>query len=75
MCQSLFFNKVEKETLAQVFSCKFCEMFRNTSFHRRPPVTAPTVFLAGSSYLSMLDLFKILIKMLYMKSFTYLHPE
>ena len=37
-CQSLFFNKVAglksatllKETLAQMFSCEFCKIFRNT---------------------------------------------
>ena len=31
LCQSLFFNKVgnfiKKETLAQVFSCEFCDIF------------------------------------------------
>ena len=36
LCQSLFFNKVatfsKKETLAQVLSCKFCEIFKNTFF-------------------------------------------
>ena len=34
LCQSLFFNKVfiKKETLAQVFSCKFCEISKNTFF-------------------------------------------
>ena len=39
LCQSLFFNKVagacnfiEKETLAQVFSCEFCEISKNTFF-------------------------------------------
>ena len=40
LCQSLFFNKVagtacnfiKKETLAQVFSCQFCEIFNNTFF-------------------------------------------
>ena len=41
LCQSLFFNKVaglrpktcsfiKKETLAQVFSCEFCEISKNT---------------------------------------------
>ena len=30
LCQSLFFNK--KETLAQVFSCDFCEISKNTFF-------------------------------------------
>ena len=29
LCQSLFFNK---ETLAQVFSCKFCEISKNNFF-------------------------------------------
>ena len=41
LCQSLFFNKVaglrlatllKKETLAQVFSCDFCEIYKNTFF-------------------------------------------
>ena len=40
LCQSLFFNKVagrsstllKKKTLAQVFSCEFCEIFKNTFF-------------------------------------------
>ena len=37
LCQSLFFNKIvkacnliKKETLAQVFSCSFCEISKNT---------------------------------------------
>ena len=30
LCQSLFFNK--KETLAQVLSCEFCQIFNNTCF-------------------------------------------
>ena len=42
LCQSLFFNKVfiKKETLAQVFSCKFCETSKNTFSCRTPPVAA-----------------------------------
>ena len=40
LCQSLFFNKVaggacnfiKKESLAQVFSCEFCEISKNTFF-------------------------------------------
>ena len=51
---SLFFNKfaglglaealaqvcnfIKKETLAQVFSCEFCEFSKNTFFNRTPPV-------------------------------------
>ena len=47
LCQCLFFNKVagacnfiKKETLAQVFSCQFCEIFKNTFFKRTPLVAA-----------------------------------
>ena len=37
-----FFNKVAglKEALAQMFSCKFCEIFQNSLFYRIPPVAA-----------------------------------
>ena len=46
LCQSLFFNKVaglwlaaiKKETLAQVFSCEFCKIFKNAFFYRTHPV-------------------------------------
>ena len=46
LCQRLFFNKVaglackfiKKESLAQVFSCEFCEISKNTFFYRTPPV-------------------------------------
>ena len=44
--QSLFFNKIEvynfikTETLAQVFSCEFSEIFKNTFFQRTRLVTA-----------------------------------
>ena len=49
MCQSLFFNKVtslrpcniiKKEILAEVFSCEFCEISKNTFSCRAPPVAA-----------------------------------
>ena len=34
LCQSLFFKKdfIKKEALAQVFSCEFCEISKNTIF-------------------------------------------
>ena len=33
LCQNIFFNKVaKKETLAQVSSCEFCEISKNTIF-------------------------------------------
>ena len=38
LCQSLFFNKVA--LLAQIFSCKFCEISRNTFFDRTHLVAA-----------------------------------
>ena len=37
MCQSLFFNKVMKETLVQVFSIEICEILRTPFFYRTPP--------------------------------------
>ena len=43
LCQSLFLeescrlcNFIKKETLAQVFSCEFCEISKNTFFYRTP---------------------------------------
>ena len=51
LCQSLFFNKVadlacnfiKKETLAQVFSCEFYKISKNTFSYRTPPVAAFTL--------------------------------
>ena len=48
LCQSILFNKVAglraatlfKKTLAQVFSCKFWEVSKNTFSYRAPPVAA-----------------------------------
>ena len=34
------FNFVKKETLAEVFSCEFDEIFKNTFFYRTAPVAA-----------------------------------
>ena len=33
-------NFIKKETLALVFSCEFCEIFKNTFFYRTHPVVA-----------------------------------
>ena len=33
-------NFIEKDTLAQVFSCEFYEIFKNNLVYRIPPVTA-----------------------------------
>ena len=47
LCHGIFFNKVasacnfiKKETLAQVFSCEFCEIFKSTFSYRTPSVAA-----------------------------------
>ena len=37
------FNFIKKETLAQVFSCEFCEISKNTFFYRTPPVAASDI--------------------------------
>ena len=33
-------NFIKKESLAQVFSCEFCEIFENPFFYRTPHVAA-----------------------------------
>ena len=33
-------NFIKKETQAQVFAYEFCEIFKNTFFHRTPIVAA-----------------------------------
>ena len=33
-------NFIKRENLAQVFSCEFCEISKNTFFYRTPPVAA-----------------------------------
>ena len=38
------FNFIKKETLAQVSSCKFCEISKNIFSYRTPPVAAPVFF-------------------------------
>ena len=39
-CKKEAFNFIKKKTLTQVFSCEFCQISRNTFFHRTPPVAA-----------------------------------
>ena len=54
LCQSLFLLKLQaqacnfnkKETLAQVFSCGFCEISKNTILHRTSLMAASVVFQA-----------------------------
>ena len=45
LCQSLFFNKkIQRETLAQVFSCEFCEISKNTFPYRTLLVVAAVFY-------------------------------
>ena len=37
-------NSIKKETLAQVLSCEFCEISKNTFFYRTPPVAASVLW-------------------------------
>ena len=34
-----------KETQTQVFSCEYCEIFKNSFFYRAPPVTASVLWI------------------------------
>ena len=38
-------NFIKKETLAQVFSCEFCEIYNNTFYYRTPLVAASGVLI------------------------------
>ena len=46
-------NFVKKESLAQVFSCDFCEISKNTFFYRTPLVAVSVI--SGFSMLNRLD--------------------
>ena len=56
LCQRLFF--IKKKTLAQVFSCEFCEISKNT-FSYRAPLVAASKF-SNSSLLKKFTLIKAL---------------
>ena len=54
--QSKTCNFIKKEILAQVFSCKFCEISKSNFFHRAPLVAASifiAVLIKNCSYLSL----------------------
>ena len=61
------FNKVvgllKKETLAQVFSCKFCEISKNTFCYRTPP---------GCNFTGCLHYFILLLFRLVLSKYNYL---
>ena len=75
-CHSLLFNKtlqlqacnfINKETLAQVFSCGFCEISKKHFFHRTPPVAA-SVHSINCTLWSSSDFLK---KILFSKAISY----
>ena len=41
-------NFIKIETLAQVFSCEFCEISKNTFSYRTPPVASSDLNLKGT---------------------------
>ena len=47
-------NFIKKETLAQVFSCKFCEIYKNTFLHRTPLVAASLIIIISQISLKYL---------------------
>ena len=53
LCQCLFF----KETLAQVFSCEFCEISKNTFFYRTAPVATSVNIKSEALLETSTDLF------------------
>ena len=66
LCQGLFFNK--KDTLAQVFSCEFCEISKNTFFTEHIWVTASEFIYLRKNYYKFclcmkqfLNLIKVLV--------------
>ena len=53
--QTEVFNFSKKETLTQVFSCEFCEIFQNTFSYRTFPVAAfVNKILKNTKWLSLL---------------------
>ena len=43
-------RKLKKETLAQVFYCKFCEISKNIFSYRTPPIAASYRFLQKKDF-------------------------
>ena len=42
---------VEKETLAQVFYCEFCQIFKNIFSYSTPPMAASEIGIFENSFL------------------------
>ena len=50
-------NLIKKETLAQVFSCEFCEISKNTFYYRTPLVAASAEAYFRPCQTSLIELF------------------
>ena len=48
-------NCIKKETLAQLFSCEFCELPKNNCFYRTPPVAASCCLYVPVKVLSVVS--------------------
>ena len=62
------YNFIEKETLAQVFSCEFCEISKNTFFHETP-LMAVSLFVTVSFEDTASRAFNVFFKCAHVKSF------
>ena len=58
-------NFIKKETLAQVFSCEFCEISKNTFYHRTPLVAASVHLILYHFYLVLMHSVNILAHILF----------
>ena len=54
-------NFIEKECLAQVFSCKFCEIFKKTFFCRTPLVAAYAILHIRENFFNILQTRKVIM--------------
>ena len=64
-------NFIKKETLTQVFSCEFCESFKNTFFYRTPLVDASELYRLLQTWLTIVG--KCLRYLLKLKTYYVLH--
>ena len=64
LCQSFFFNKsyfFKTDTLAQIFSCEFSEIYKNTFSYRTPRVAVSIACFAASTYVIIIWVSRILV--------------
>ena len=62
------YNFIKKETLAQMFSYKFCEFSKNIFFHRTPLAVASKLTQAMSSLNSTHFLITLIISFIYFET-------